>query len=85
MGAADAEIEGEWRWRSDNSLMSINSSMTDNVLGWTTGEPNSGSTSNCLRWNPAQNAYEDYNCGSTNRYVCEHKRECNLYLLSISS
>ncbi len=61
-------MEGVWRWRSDGSLLTNNS-----ALEWGPGEPNSGTSYNCLMWDYQYNRFFDYICYSTGYYyVYEH-------------
>ncbi len=73
-GATDDLKEYEWRWRIDNGLMSNWSTIEESAIGWFAGEPNSGTSYNCLLWEPAYGLYIDGYCPNSYYYICEHDR-----------
>ena len=84
LGATDAVVEGEWRWRSDNVLMSNRSNMSQSAVPWCSGEPNSGTSYNWLIWYPDPNCLYDYYWLYNSRYICQHRGTSSSHLLQSS-
>ncbi len=72
MGALDDVKEGEWRWQSDKAVLSNFSTLINSVLPWSTGDPSSSTSTNCLYWDPSSNRLYDSTCATYNYYICEH-------------
>ena len=62
LGGSDREVEGEWRWESNDERIDMNKF-------WISGQPNSGDQ-DCLfmGWS---GGFEDYYCSHRNPFVCE--------------
>ncbi len=70
-------MDGTWRWRSDNALMSIGSSIQLSGASWFSGsgEPNGGTVENCLDINThIVGSLNDGVCGGSTFYICEHSK-----------
>ena len=66
IGGTDSEYEGSWSWSSDIPFSYTN---------WISGEPNGGTTENCLTiygsTSNASNGWNDAPCGNGYPYICE--------------
>ncbi len=75
-GGADSVIEGEWRWMSDNALLSNGSTLYESAVPWLPGEPNGGIYENCIVYWTGWVIFADWRCEriDPHGFICEHPR-----------
>jgi hypothetical protein len=62
IGGSDADVEDDWRWVTGESF---------DYMHWRSGEPNSGTTVNCMLANWFNEGWNDEVCDTPWAYVCE--------------
>ncbi|KAH3855375.1 perlucin-like protein [Dreissena polymorpha] len=66
LGATDEEIEGIWRWYTDNSLVN------EGYHNWSPGQPNARVNENCaVLWGPNDYTWHDHFCNENAYVICE--------------
>ncbi len=76
IGATDEQVEGEWRWRSDNSIFSLGALITANctVFWRPLGEPSAALGENCARITMIESGVmKDQICTTLFLYICEYR------------
>ena len=73
LGATDSVSENTWRWRSDNALMSIGSSIVESGVNWTSGQPGVSGFYNYLLWNSGTTKVSAGWNGNNYRFICEQR------------
>ena len=71
-GATDVTVEGEWRWQSDNALLSIGTVIYNSAINWHAAELDGGTAQNCLAIGYSLQYYGDVPCSSLSLFICEH-------------
>ncbi len=77
LGASDASIEGEWRWRSDAAIMSSVGTEIETSVSWTSISVST--VYNAVGWYGSNKLYYQRDATVGYRYICQHRR---IYRLS---
>ncbi len=75
MGATDSASEGVFRWKSDNAVMAIGTTIVESVVGLWAFEPNGGTGEQCIVfWSWSYVLIADWPCQEINAggFICEH-------------
>ncbi len=78
MGGNDEVVEGEWRWRSDNALLSNFSTIYDSLTRWTSGRPTYSTINNYMILDYNYDKFTDVGLTSLYYYYCEHPSKSTL-------
>ena len=72
-------VEGTWRWKSDNALLSNGATIVESSVAYCPGLPNlccelaGDDLTDCLVVNyDAYRKYHDHGCHNLLKYICEH-------------
>ncbi|KAH3855374.1 hypothetical protein DPMN_097941 [Dreissena polymorpha] len=65
LGATDSEVEGIWRWYSDNSLVNAG------YHNWYKGQPEPGKQNCAVLWGPSDYTWHDHYCNENGHVICE--------------
>ena len=63
IGANDLDVEGQWKWVSDNSIIEYNA--------WAPGEPNDQENEDCGHLRDENSEWNDIPCTKKLKYVCK--------------
>ncbi len=74
MGGTDEVVEGEWRWRSDNALLSNFTTIYNSATKWVDGKPSYNKSDNYLYWDSIYDRFSDIGGTTDFYYYCEHPR-----------
>ncbi len=72
IGGTDDDVETDWRWRSDDALLSQSSTLVESAVSWAAAIPTSNIAINCLYWSKTTNLLYESACQTSIRYICSH-------------